>query len=322
MSEYKVSVIVPVYNTDRYLAACIESIINQTYKNLEILIIDDGSTDTSLSICMEYASRDERIRVVQQENMGVSAARNKGLAIMTGDFFLFVDSDDELKDFAIEFLLKDILEHTADMASAVKCLVNADGTTISPYDDHRLMVYSGLDMLKLSLGGERQTNSACAKLYRASFFRSIRFEQGRKINEDGFFLFQCYALKPKVVQHNENVYLYNIRAGSNSRSIFSDKYLDILYFCERKKDIVKKNFPELADELVTMEVSAHLFFLQNLCRTTDRRYLEMQKASIKLVKQYYKDFYCMNKYERKMSWIVAHGLYPIYKMAVRLRFYR
>ena len=322
MSQAKVSIIVPIYNSEKYLPACIESIANQTYKNTEILLVDDGSTDNSLKICTQFAAADARIKVLHQENRGVSAARNKGLENMTGEFFAFVDSDDELKENAIDFLMNDILQHHADMASAVKSLVGADGTISSIYEDHSLNIYSGKDMLRLSLEGERQTNSACAKLFRYSTFHAVRFAEGKSINEDGFYLFQCYALLPTVVQHNESIYLYYIRSGSNSRNAFSDKFFDMLYFCEKKKDIVKRDFPELSKHLITMEVSVHLFFLEILCRTTEKKYKEAQNESIRIVKKYYPVFCCMNKHERQMAWIVAHGLYPLYKWAVRLKYYR
>jgi len=321
MNACLVSVIVPVYKAEPYLSVCIESIRRQTHKNLEIILIDDGSPDGCPRICDEYADRDARIHVIHQENRGVSAARNEGLEHAKGEFFAFVDSDDELMPHAVEFLLRDMHEYNADMVSAVKSRVLPDGTVACQYEDHALHVYKGLDMLKLSLDGERQTNSACAKLFRRKIFGHLRYVEGKNINEDGFFLFQCYTLKPTVVQHNESIYLYYIRSNSNSQNVFSDKYFDMLFFCEQKKEIIEKDFPELIDRLVTMEVSVHLFFLEILCRTTDAKYKPAQRASIRVVKKNYRIFECMNKHERKMAWIVAHGFYPVYKLLVRIKYY-
>lgn len=322
MFDEKVSIIVPVYNSEAYLPMCIESILNQTYKNTEILLVDDGSTDASLDVCLRYADTDPRIKVFKQENKGVSAARNKGLDHVTGAYFSFVDSDDALTENSIEFLMKDLTEHNADMASAVLARVTADGSVVDIYGDHSLNVYSGTEILRLSLEGDRQTNSACAKLFKSEIFGNIRFVEGKSINEDGFYLFQCYTLKPTVVQHNESIYLYYVRDGSVSRAEFSEKYFDMLYFCERKKEIVNQYFPEFSEELITMEVSAHLFFLDALCRTQDKKYSEAQKNSIKLVKKYYRQFKCVNQHECKMARIVAHGLYPAYKKAVYFKYYR
>ena len=320
--DYLVSVIVPVYEAEKYIVQCIESIQAQTHSNLEIVLVDDGSTDTSLQICTEYASRDSRIRVIHQSNKGVSAARNAGLDIITGDYYTFVDSDDELYPNAVELLLNNILAYHADIASCVKDTIAVDGSVASPYANHMVKVYSGLDMLELSLDGERQTNSACAKLFNRNKFSSIRFENGKSINEDGYYLFQCYTLKPCVIQHNESIYKYYIRSNSNSRNTFSEKYFDMLYFAERKKEIVNSNFPELKEKLITMEVSAHLFFLEILCRTCDKKYKKAQDDSILLVKKFYRVFQCINQHERRIAWIVAHGLYPLYKWVVRLKYYR
>ena len=219
----------------------------------------------------------------------------------------------------MEFLLGDAQKYNADIVSAVKSIIDKNGNISNIYGNGALNVYTGLDMLTLSLEGDRQTNSACAKLFKRSFFKNVRFEEGRSINEDGFYLFQCYALRPIVVQHNVSVYNYFIRSNSNSRNAFSEKYLDMLYFVDRKKEIIMKDFPELKKHIVTMEVSTNLFFLEILCRTTDKKYKPYINNSIKLVSCHYKDFYCINKHERMMAWIVYHRLYHIYKLLVRVK---
>lgn len=322
MSCEKVSIIVPVYNSGAYLSPCIESILRQTYENIEILLIDDGSADDSLAICRQYADADVRIRVIPQEHQGVSAARNAGMEVMSGEYFAFVDSDDVLTDDAVDLLLTDIVRHRADMASAVYDTVLPDGRVLNPYEDHACCVYSGTEMLRLSLAGDRQTASAGAKLFRRSVFGGVRFDVGRSINEDGFFLFRCYALQPTVVQHNVSIYHYCVREGSNSRNAFSDKYFDMFYFCEKKKAIIRRDFPELGGELLSMEIRTHLFFLEVLCRGANQRYREAQKSSIQFVRKHYRQFRTPHKHEGRMAWIVSHGLYPLYKMAVRVRYYR
>lgn len=322
MSENMVSIIVPIYNSEDYLPRCIESIINQSYHNIEILLVDDGSADDSLKICNDYASVDSRIKVIHQDNQGVSAARNTGLKNMIGKYFSFVDSDDSLRDHAIELLLNDLLEYRADISLAMKSTVLSDGTIRTANEDHSVSVYSGLDMLKRSLDGEAQTFSACAKLYKTSRFQTVRFAEGRSVNEDGFFLFQCYLLQPTVVQHNESIYLYYVREGSNSRDLFSDKHLDMLYFCEQKKEMIQKQYPQLAHKLANMEVRTLLFFLGVLCRTNDKKYAATQKECIRKVKQNYSAFLPRNGHERQLAWIVAHGFYPFYKAAVRMKYYR
>ena len=115
MEKDKISVIIPVYNTELYLRRCLESVINQTYTNLQIIIIDDGSTDNSLKICTEYAQNDNRLIVYSQNNSGVSAARNKGLDMATGDYIAFVDSDDFIENDMFAKLLNTMVNNEADI---------------------------------------------------------------------------------------------------------------------------------------------------------------------------------------------------------------
>lgn len=322
MREKKVSVIVPIYNSEEYLPMCIESILNQTYRNLEVVLVDDGSKDDSLRVCNEYAGLDDRIKVIHQENRGVSAARNQGLDHMVGDYFTFVDSDDALYPNAVEFLVRDIMEYAADMVSAVKTLVDSRGTARSPYDDGKIYVYEGKESLKRSLMYDRQTNSACAKLFAKEMFSDVRFAEGHSINEDGYFLFECYAKKPKVVQHNVSIYRYNIRENSNSRFGFSPKFFDMIYFSDLKMQYIQENFPDLMELAKDMEVSTHLFFLEVLCRTNDKQYKNDQKNSIRIVRKRFFKYHPINKHEKKMAALVACGLYPIYKKAFRLKYCR
>lgn len=322
MSAKIVSIIVPIYNSERYLSSCIESIMKQSYSQLEIILVDDGSTDNSLRICNEYAEIDPRIMVVHQKNSGVSAARNTGLNHMTGEFFSFVDSDDELTANAIETLMNDILMYEADISSAVKSSVKANGDICNKDEDDSVTLYNGLEAMELSLEGGRQTNSVCAKLFKRSIFKDLRFVEGRHVNEDGFFLFQCFTLKPRMIQHNVSIYLYYVRTNSNSRGAFSDKYFDLLYFVDRKKQVVHEAFPELANKLISMEVRVNLFMLEILCRTKDKKYNEIQKQSICLVRKYYRMFDSKDRHKRRMAWIVLHGLYPLYKRLIYFKYYR
>lgn len=319
--ENTVSVIVPVYATEKYLAQCIDSILCQSYSDLEILLVDDGSVDRSSEICDEYAEKDPRIVVIHQPNQGVSAARNTGIDRSKGAYLTFVDSDDELLPNAVEIMLNDLLKHDADISYGVKSSVDLHGNETNIYEDHICSVYEGMQSLMLSLDGERQTNSACAKLFKRSFLGNTRFEAGRCINEDGFFLFECYVKQPKVVQHNICVYRYFIREGSaSSNKKFNKKHLDMIYFSERKKEIINNQFPELREKIVNMEVSTHLFFLEVYCRNKDKKYRKYMKNSIKMIRDNYHKYHSINKHERVFSKIVYYGLYPLYKLLIQIRY--
>lgn len=320
-SDILVSIIVPVYGTEAYLPACIESICNQTYKNIQIILVDDQSPDRCPEICDEYAQRDSRILVIHQKNTGVSGARNTGLNYALGEYIMFVDSDDELFPSGIELLIQDAQKYGADIVSATKRVKKRNLFT-NTGEDGICTVWREEETLLHSLNGDGNTNSACAKLFRADMIQNIRFVEGHNINEDGFFLFQCFLKKPVFVQHNVAIYQYNTRPGSGSRQAFSDKYLSMLYFCERKKEIISAKYPQYMDQMHNTEVHTNLQLLDVLCRTTDKKYKAVQRQCIDTVRRLYQHHKPINDHYKKLAWLVVHRLYPLYKWAVRMKYYR
>ena len=313
-----VSIIVPVYGTEAYLTACIDSIRNQSYPHLQIILVDDQSPDCCPEICDAYAGKDERILAVHQKNKGVSGARNTGLCHVAGDYVMFVDSDDVLYPTAVETLLQDAEEYQADLVSAT--MVSAENTIIC--GDEKCAVYCGDTPLLLSLAGDVNMISVCAKLFKAPFLQDMFFEEGKNIHEDGFFMFQCCLKKPVVVYHNIPVYLYNSRKNSASRQTFSEKYISMLYFCNRKKAILSASHPQLIDQVRNMEARTNLEMLQILCSTTDKHYRCLQRYCVNKVHQLRKYHRPANAHHKRLAWIVLHGLYPVYKLAVRMKYYR
>ena len=317
-----VSIIVPIYNTEKYLSACIESICNQSYTYLQIILIDDESTDTCSSICDYYARKDSRITVIRQENKGVSGARNTGLKSSIGDYVMFVDSDDELEPNAVNCLLKDAEKYDADIVSGAQRIIDQKGKPINNEFDNKYSAFSQDEALLLSLKGDYDTVSACAKLFRRQFIEKLYFYEGKNIHEDGFFLFQCFLKRPVYIQHNTCVYNYYLRIRSNSNQEFSNKYLSIIYFCERKKELIKKFYPQYEEYTYNMEVRTHLQLLDVLCRTTDKQYKSLQHHCINTIKTLYAYHIPINAHHRKLAWITYHGLYPLYKILVRIKYYR
>ena len=324
MSKSKVSVIVPIYNSEQYLPICIESIQRQTYMNLEIILVDDGSTDNSLNICKEYALQDHRIKVIHQENSGVSAARNVGIDLSEGEYVTFVDSDDELLENGISLLVNDIEQFGADIAAASKVYITPEKKEVSRNlsNVEEISVFSGIECLKLSLAIDRRMTSCHGKLFRRQFIMDIRYEEGKRINEDFYFVFLCCMKKPRLTYRNQEVYKYFHRESSATHDAFGDKYFDMLYFAQQKKKLIENNYPELLSEAINMEVGMHLFLLNMLCKTNDIMYRNDTNDSIKFVKNNYKNYHTNNGFEKKLAWIVAHGLYPLYKALVRLKYHR
>ena len=322
MTNALVSIIVPVYGTEKYLSDCIESLLKQTYPQIEIVLVDDQSPDSCPAICDAYAQKDERVRVIHQKNKGVSGARNTGIDAATGEYFCFVDSDDTLEANAIEILLNDILAYGADMSSATKSLVAEDGSVQAKSADGQIFVYEGDEMIKRSLLYDDRTRSLHAKLFSRRLIEDIRFVEGHNINEDGYFLFECYKKKPKVVQHNVDLYRYYFRPGSASNGRFAEKFFDMLYFCNLKRAYIEENMPEFLEHAYDMEARTNLLFLQVLCRTADKQYNGIQKQCIQTVRKLKKFHRPVNSHLKKLEWIVSLGLFPLYKKIIQLRYYK
>lgn len=230
MGNNKISVIVPIYNLDGYLDKCISSIINQTYSDLEIILINDGSTDDSGQICEKYKAQDGRIVVIHQENQGVSIARNKGLNIATGDYIGFVDADDWIDEDMYEVLHINMLKYNAAISMCRHKYINQDNIYV-PEELSEDTVVNGTDILKFYLSEYHTTNiindSVWCKLYRSSSLNNIRFPEHQTYED---ILFTCKALinANRLVISSECLYNYNMRSNSIVHMPLSLKSFDII----------------------------------------------------------------------------------------------
>ena len=229
----KITVIVPVYNVEHYLDKCLDSLINQTYKNLEIIVINDGSTDNSGAICQEYARKDNRIIYIEKENSGLSDARNVGLDKMTGSYVTFVDSDDWVELDYVEVLYNKIIEYEVDISVGNYYSYNEDEKLFYFHmsaDSYYEKVYDNVSIFENLYESKEMKNfaliSACGKLYKAKLFDYIRFDKG-KLGEDGYFNQKIYLLVEKIVYINQGLYAYRQRNGSITKT-WTEKWMHAL----------------------------------------------------------------------------------------------
>ena len=247
MKNELISVIVPVYKVEPYLHKCVDSILGQTYQNLEVILVDDGSPDRCGQICDEYAEKDSRVKVIHKPNGGLSDARNAGMDVMTGRYVGFVDSDDWIEPVMYERLLELIHHFDADIAfGGVADDLEQDGkittTKVSNYGEIPFFE-SSVDAMRRYFHGSW---SAWDKLYKADIFNDLRYPVG-EINEDEAIVLQVLSRAETVCYTNEVFYHYMRRLTGQSitTSSFSPKKLIWQKHCADNLAFVQKNYPEL-----------------------------------------------------------------------------
>ena len=220
--EPLVSVIIPIYRVEQYLYACVDSIINQTYKNLEIILVDDGSPDSCPKICDEYAKKDDRIHVLHKPNGGLSDARNAGIKIARGEYLCFVDSDDIIHNQMVEVLMTPLINDKNLKISACQSESFNDGEV---YDAKQNIKSTEIIDYNLFFTKRFWTTAWC-KIYKRELFRSIRYPVGR-IHEDEFTTYKiCYAAQ-KIAYTESKLLFYRQRGGSIINNISAKRIIDL-----------------------------------------------------------------------------------------------
>lgn len=222
-----ISVIVPVYNIEQYLPACIESILAQTYTNLEIILVDDGATDNSGKICDEYAAKDFRIRVIHKPNGGVSSARNAGIDAATGTLIGFVDGDDTIMPEMYQTLYSDMCRYEADIVCCGYKAIWRDKIELHN-GTGKLLVYEGHQGAQTLLTGKNIEPSLWNKLYCKKLFCGVRFNERIRFGEDLLVNFYVFYRAKKAIFHDICLYYYRHREGSCTSSTFGKKDLDLI----------------------------------------------------------------------------------------------
>lgn len=233
MSEPEISVIIPVYNKKKYLDKCLNSVIHQTYSNIEVIVIDDGSTDGSTSICKRYSKEDDRINLIIKENAGVSSARNLGIRLAKGDWLLFLDSDDFLELNALEELLTIAKKTNSDIVY-YGCNIYKDEDLIRSRNVKELRVY---DELKVFFNNVKiDPASACLNFTKRKIVKdnNLFFNESMKYNEDVLFVYSLYCHIQRITIYNKALYNMVLSTDSVSRSPMSIKVLqdNLLFLAE------------------------------------------------------------------------------------------
>ena len=280
----KISVIVPVYNVESYLEECIESILNQTHSDFEVLLINDGSTDGCKKICDSYSAKDRRIQVFHQSNQGVSKARNVGLDHAKGDYIVFIDSDDSICRYMFEILLKDLVKYKVDISCCVffnvKQVIRNKKTEV-----HVLDVKEAIKKFLM----EEICPGNINKLFSRSLIGNTRFNENITHGEDFLFNWEILKKTRKISLNEKGLYYVNYRAESASHKFSSTRLTEI-----KSRDIVCEEISKMYPELVIWVNLHYLRMLINILYTIaengnykDKKYFYEVQRHLRLNKKKY-----------------------------------
>lgn len=256
MSMKKVSIIVPMFNMEQYIKKCLDSLIGQSYTNIEIIIIDDGSIDSSAEICREYMEKDSRIVFVQQKNSGVSSATNQGLDIATGDFFMFVDSDDTIKKNAVELLVEHIEKEGYDIVQSGAMLIDIHGNILAEESFPSTELNTKEDIYNAYFEKKIIGGNLAQKIYKADIFQSIRMPEGRNIADVTTFA-EIIQKCEKYLIIRDVLYIALKRGDSVSMSALTlKKYEDLRFFIEKLHSLSEENGGNLKRYFYIEELNA------------------------------------------------------------------
>ncbi|OME03476.1 glycosyltransferase family 2 protein, partial [Paenibacillus odorifer] len=310
--ECLISVVVPIYNVELYLYKCIESIMQQSYENIEIILVDDGSLDKSGDICDEYAKKDNRIKVIHKENAGLSSARNAGIHISKGSYICFIDSDDWINKEFINMLFLKIIEYDADVVVCgfiyeygEKNIENNFKSSHEFLDSH--------EALK-NLYNENYLNMTVAwnKLYKKQLFDTIQYEVGI-INEDENVIHEILYKSSKIICINKCLYHYRMRENSITQKTFSVKNLDSVYVYENRLA-----FFEEKKEKEFVDLTLYKYFrvlLNNICNVyysnIDKKSMHFEELKSKLNSNLHRFIKLNNMNLSTRSLLLCYRISPI-----------
>lgn len=276
-----ISVIVPIYNVEKYLKKCIDSILAQTYKNYELILVDDGSPDNCGRISDEYAKKDIRVSVIHKQNGGLSSARNAGLEISKGEYIVFIDSDDWIDNNYLECLYKDLKNNDADISVPAFCLSYENGRH---HIDSRIQgkkVFSTEQSLECFLFNGYLTPCVASKMWKKNLWKDIKCPEG-KLFEDQYTTYKLIMNANRVVYDRSIYYHYFKRNGSIGHSSFSDGTYDLLKGIEEEYKEITREYPNIKNSISVARTVWELVFVNMMIssKNEERKIIyEIQKRS-------------------------------------------
>lgn len=310
-----ISVILPIYNIENFMDRCMESVLSQTYKNLEIIMVDDGATDSCPQMCDEYARKDSRIVVYHKQNGGLSDARNYGIERAKGEYITCIDPDDCVDKDYVEYLYNTLIKYKAKM-SICQHRVQFDSGKVDEHGaegDEKLETTKCLERL---LYHDVIDTSAWAKLYHKSLFKEVRYPKGKLFEDIAttyLLMLQCEYIAVGYLSK----YTYFVRSNSIVTSAFKPAKLDMIEMTDNMADYVDNHCPQLKEATLRRRGYARLSTLNQMAKVKEPQYIKKRKEIVKYLKANRKAI-CANPKTPKRDKIAYRCLalgYPVYKLA-------
>ncbi len=312
-----ISVVVPVYNVEKYIKKCIDSILSQSYKNLEIYLVDDGSTDNSGKICDEYALNHDNIFVIHKENGGLSDARNVAIDQCKGEYITFIDSDDSVKEDYIEYLHSLLKNYDCDISICDFDYINENGELINhPLNTGTIEVLDTKKCIGYLLKSSKVNTSASMKMYRMSLFEGVRYPKG-KLYEDIATTYKLILKAKMLVRGDRSLYVYLLRQGSITKQKFNLKKLEAIEHIDKMCADIIDVYPDLK-ELCASRIFAQYvtIYMQSTNTGCDKETEHMLFQKIKHVNNGYK--YMSSK--MKLYYIISRISKVVFSIATKFEY--
>lgn len=306
---HQLSIIIPVYNKVAYLKSCVGSVLRQTYPQFELILVNDGSTDGSGALCDELALLDERIKVHHQENKGVSAARNTGIQLATGNFIGFIDADDAIHEDMYKVLMEKALIHDADVVGCGVKIV-FPFKTVEHQEPVKTRVLNHNEGLAEAINGTVERN-VTNKIFRSNLAKQLLFE-GRLL-EDALYLVKFYLLAQRSVFINTPYYQYIKRDNSVSMAPFDEKYFETLTVTQKIVDIMQATSPKHLEQAFNFDFVQHLSILNLILLGQTDKYLQHMHNITTRLQQRYKQLD-----GSKLVWMKHRIAYRLFQFAPTL----
>lgn len=271
--EDLITIVVPVYKVEKYLEKCINSILSQTYSNLEIILVDDGSPDNCGKMCDTYAKKDNRIKVIHKENGGLSDARNAGIEIAKGKYITFIDSDDYIEEDYIEFLYNLIKENNVKVSICSHTVIYDTGRIIEKATNEHSILEAKTTIERI-LYDEGIDISAWAKMYETQLFADTKYPKGR-LFEDSATTCKILSKCDKIAIGSVSKYNYIIRSESITNEDFSTKKMDLIISTEEIGNFILEKYPDLQKAVQRRVMYAYLSTLSQLANS-NKKYPEQE----------------------------------------------